>query len=197
MPWVTFFAAREDLVDVLRFAVDDAGCRLIEAYSRFDREPREFESAEALAALPELGTDTELQLALWHPAAGPAPIRRRIELKPGAVPGHTHRYAVEGCALLTLQCGSVHGGVLTASSLGWWTEASARRKAAPSLGAERVDWTALSSLGRRLRYHLTRRLARGSAGGRPVLMEALGLARAGTRLRDPHQPSAELTLDAA
>lgn len=197
MPWVTFFAAREDLLDVIRFAVDDAGCGLIEAYSQFDREPREFESTDAIAALPELGTDTGLQLALWHPAAGQAPIRRRIELKPGAVPGHTHRYTVEGCAVLTLQCRGVRGGVLTASSLSWWTEAGARAKAAPSLGADRVNWTALSSLGRRLRYHVTRRLARGSAGGRSVLAEALELARGGTRLRDPHQPSVELTLDAA
>lgn len=197
MPWVTFFASRDDLLSVVRFAVDDCGFRVIEAYSRFDSEPREFGSAAAVADLEELGTRDGPHLALWHSAAGPAPQHRRIELKPGAVPGHTHRYTVEGCSLVALQCGGVGGGILTASSLGWWTEAGARAKAAPGLGAADVNWPTLASLARRLRYHVTRRLACGSAGGRPVLAQALEIAQGGARLRDPHQPSADLTVDAA
>jgi hypothetical protein len=197
MPSVTFFATRVDLLDVVRFAGDDCGCRVMEAYSRFDSELREFASAHALEDLEELGTSSELQLALWHPASGPAPRHRRVDLRPGAVPGRTHRYTVEGCSVLTLQCGGIRGDVLTASSLGWWTEAGARAKAAAELGAADVNWPALTSLARRIRYHITRRLAHGSARGRPVLTSALELARRGARLKDPHQPAADLTLDSA
>ena len=198
MTWTTFFAARDDLVALLRFVYTDTDCRLCEAYSVPDHAIREFRTLESVAALPELGIwPGGPHLSLWSPQVGASPAMRRIEFQPGAVPGHTHRFTLEGCALITLQCGGAGKDLLHATHLGWWTEASARAKANPSLGADRVDWSVLTALARRLRYHVERRLAVATAGRRAVLPHALALARAGLRLRDDRQPLADLVVDAA
>src|SRR5262249_38970479 len=133
----------------------------------------------------------------WSPQVGALPIVRRIDFKSGAVPGHTHRFVLEGCGLISLQCGGVSKDFLHVTHLGWWTEASARAKADPRLGANRVDWQALAALGRRLRYHVDRRLAVGRAGRRAVLPGALVLSQSGLRLHDDRQPLADLRVDAA
>ena len=189
MPWVTFFAGRDDLLALLRFAAVDAGCHILDAAPPFDCQPRQFPTVEAVAALPELGVHPLVHLALWSPELGPAPAARRIELRPDAVPDHVYRITLEGCCLITLHCRAILRGALEASSLGWWTEAAARSKAAPHLKAEAANWKALAALGRRLRYHITRRLAETTVDGRPVLPQALVFARGGGNLRDPHAPT--------
>lgn len=196
MPWISFFAGRDDLLALLHFAAE-ASCRIFEVSPRFDQEPREFANAEAAAALPNLGVQPLLHLALWSPAVGPAPVTRRIELRPDAVPGHAYRITLEGCSLITLSCGGISDGMLVASALGWWTEAGARAKASPDLHADAVDWKQLASLGRRLRYHLTRRLSATVVERRPVLPAALAFARAGGVLRDPAAPTVEFRVAAA
>ena len=198
MTWVTFFAGRGDLLELLRFVYDETDCQVREAYSAPDCESRIFPSLESVAKLSELGSWPEgPPLALWSPQVGALPVVRRIDFKPGAIPGHTHRFVVEGCSLVTLQCGGVGKGMLHVSHLGWWTEVSARAKANPKLGADRVDWRALASLGRRLRYQVERRLAVGIAGRRAVLRDALAISQSGLGLHDDRQPLAVLSVDTA
>ena len=189
MPWVRFFAARQDLLEFLAFAFTEPGLQVIEVDSEFDRELRRFSEQGALAALPALGTDPRgdgfaLQLALWTPAVMTFPRVRRIDLKPGAVPGHTYRFTIESAGLIVLQCGGRHDGVLTTSKLGWFTEAGARKRGADALEPDAVDWTEHRRLTSRLRYHLTKRVAAARVPSRVILAEALALHRAGVVLKD-------------
>ncbi|HJW50316.1 MAG TPA: hypothetical protein VJ726_12955 [Candidatus Limnocylindria bacterium] len=189
MPWVRFFAARQDLLDFLDFAFAEPGLQVLEVDSEFDRELRRFSEREALAALPALGLDAHgdgfaLQFALWTPAVMKFPRVRRIDLKPGAVDGHTFRFTIESAGLIVLQCGGRHDGILTTSKLGWFTEAGARKRAADALQPDAVDWTEHRRLTSRLRYHLTERVAVARVPSRVILAEALQLHRAGVVLKD-------------
>jgi hypothetical protein len=189
VPWVRFFAARQDLLEFLAFAFTEPGLQVLEVDSEFDRELRRFSDQGALAALPALGLDPRgdgfaLQLALWTPAVMTFPRVRRIDLKPGAVPGRTYRFTIESAGLVVLQCGGRHDGVLTTSKLGWFTEAGARKRAADALKPDAVDWTEHRRLTSRLRYHLTERVAAARVPSRVILREALQLHRAGVVLKD-------------
>jgi hypothetical protein len=189
VPWVRFFAARQDLLEFLDFAFAEPGLQVLEVESDFDRELRRFGDRDALAALPTLGLDPRgdgfaLQLALWTPAVMKFPQVRRIDLRPGAVAGRTFRFTIESAGLIVLQCGGRHDGVLTTSKLGWFTEAGARKRAADALEPDTVDWTEHRRLTSRLRYHLTDRVAAARVPSRVVLAEALQLHRAGVVLKD-------------
>lgn len=191
MPWLHFFAARDDLLDLLEFALSHPGMEISESYSEFDRPLRRFTDPAELRALPQIGLDPHgigaaLQLALWLPDAGPRPAVDRIALKPRAVPGHTFREVIRGPGLFTLQCGGIHqrASVLTASALGWFTEAGARRKYLDPAAVERIDWEAHRTFAARLRDHVSRRLAVASVPGRPVLAGADRLRREGLALKD-------------
>src|SRR5262249_45730749 len=48
---------------------------------------------------------------------------------------------------------------------------------------EGVNWAALQTLSNRIQYHIRKRLAVGKVPGRPVLPQALELARAGDALK--------------
>ena len=196
MPWTTFFATADDLLVLLDRLVFSAGGQAYETYSRFEQAPREFTDPTALSVLAAHGEFDGLQLSLSLPDVGAPPMVRRIELRPGAVPGHSHRFSVEGCGLLRLQCGRIRVDVLEASSLGWWSEASARAKAAPELRADSVDWKGLAAVGRRAQRLVRRELACTSAGGRPVLAGALQVVQGGASLRDPHAPTEQLVVAA-
>ena len=189
MPWVRFFAARQDLLDLLAFAFAEPGLQVLEVESEFDRELRRFGDQGALAAVSTLGLDPRgdgfaLQFALWTPAVMKFPRVRRIDLRSGAVPGHTFRFTIESAGLIVLQCGGRHDGVLTTSKLGWFTEAGARKRAADALEPDTVDWTEHRRLTSRLRYHLTQRVAVARVPSRVILAEALQLHRAGVALKD-------------
>jgi hypothetical protein len=189
VPWVRFFAARQDLLDFLAFAFAEPGLQVLEVDSEFDRELRRFSNQGALAALPALGLDPlgdgfALQFALWTPAVMKFPRVRRIDLRPGAVPGHTFRFTIESAGLIVLQCGGRHDGILTTSKLGWFTEAGARKRAADAVQPGAVDWTEHRRLTSRLRYHLTERVAVARVPSRVILAEALQLHRAGVVLKD-------------
>ena len=196
MPWLTFFATSADLLDLVDRLVFAEGGRVYEEYSRFDHESREFANLQELTVLAEREGEGlgGLQLGLSLPGVGAPPRIRRIDLRAGAVPGHTFRYTVEGCSLLTLQCGRIHDGALDASHLVWWTEASARGKAAPELRADAVDWKRLAAVGRRAQSLVRRDLASGEAGGRAVLIGALEQARRGVTLHDSHAPTEQLSV---
>ena len=195
MTWATFFAARDDLLQFFRFVYAETDCCVYEAYSRPDEKRREFPDCDSLAALSEFGAPG-LHLALWSPSVGPEPRMRRIDFTPGAVPGHSHRFVTEGCSLITLLAGGVRDHSLEASQLGWWTEASALRKALPELQPEKVDWPKLTKLARQLRNQIERRLKATTASKKAVLPQAAEYARQGYILRDRRQPLVHFNLDA-
>ena len=195
MTWATFFAARDDQLQFFRFVYAETDCRVYEAYSRPDQPRREFPDTDSLDAMSELGAPG-LHLALWSPSVGPIPRVRRIDFTPGAVPGHSHRFVTEGCSLITLLAGGVRDKTIEASQLGWWTEASALRKALPELLPDKVDWLQLTRLARRLRNQVERRLKATTVSRKPVLPRAAEYARLGYILRDRSQPLVQFNLDA-
>lgn len=189
MPWLRFFAGRQDLLDFFDFAFAEPGLQVLETDSEFDRDLRRFSDRDSLAALSTIGFDRHgsgfaFQFGLWTPKVAPFPPIRRIDLKPGAVPGHTFRYTVGSMGMIVLQCGGRHDDVLTASKLGWFTEAGARRKAGPESDLDSVDWTEHRRLVSRFRYHLTQRVAVARVPSRAILDEAVQLHRAGATLKD-------------
>ena len=188
MPWVRFFAARQDLLELLDFAFTQPGLELLEIDSDAGRDLRRFTSREAVAALPNLGLDPQgdgfaLQLALWTPDVMKFPHARRVELKTAA-PAQSFRYTIESAGLIVLQCGGRNDGILTASKLGWFTEAGARKRAARETAPGSVNWPEHRRLTSRLRYHLTKRAAVATTGARAILAEAMELHRAGVALKD-------------
>jgi hypothetical protein len=189
VPWVRFFATRQDLLEFVDFALAEPGLQLVETDSEPGRDLRRFTDRNAIAALPTLGLDPRgggfgLQLALWTPAVMKFPLVRRVELKSGAAGGPSFRYTIESAGLIVLQCGGRHDGILTTSKLGWFTEAGARKRSADEARAEEVDWTEHRRLTSRLRYHLTERVAAARVPSRVVLAGALELHRAGVALKD-------------
>jgi hypothetical protein len=191
---LTFFAVREDLLSLLEFVFTETGARVFESYSDFDRDLREFESADAVdrafrLGLDEHGTGSEPFLQLWWPAVCPRPRIERITLKPGAVPGHSFRHTARGWGLAQLQCGGEHSRnepVITASHFGHFSEAGAREKGYVENGPDApVDWAALQRVSQRVQRRLRTQLAGGRVPQRgPVLHAAAAKARAGWKLKE-------------
>lgn len=192
MPNFYFYAAADDARAILDHVFEATDCRVYEAYSLYDREHREFSSRDAIEQAFRLGEDPHATgaaafLQLWSPQTGGEPRIERIDFKPGAVPGHTHRYALRGWGLLSLQFGGVAGHVLTASRLAQNSEARAARwqdTYAEKLGPISVwDWALLGRIVRKLQSFIRRRLAADRLGSRPVLHSAAQLREAGFSLR--------------
>jgi hypothetical protein len=191
---ITFFAVREDLLALLEFLVADTGARVFEASSAFDRELREFGSADTIDGAFRLGVDEDGTrstpfLQLWWPEVCPPPRIERITLTPGAVPGHSFRHMARGWGLAQLQCGGEHlreEPTITASHFGHFSEAGAREKGYVESGRDApVDWPALQRVSQRVQRRLRTQLAGGRVRGRgPVLRAAAAKARAGWKLKE-------------
>lgn len=193
MPNFGFYAARADLSAVLDFVLTGMGCRVFDAYSEPDQPLGEYRTAaEVLAAYPEDassgGYARAVHLVLWRPDLGPEPLVRRIELRPGTIPGRMFRHAAEGWGLLDLQFGQVRDGQLAPSNLAVNSEARARRWAdtlSDRFGP--VDawcWPVVAQAMRQLQYHLARRLAVGRHGSRPLLPAAAAAVQNGLALAE-------------
>lgn len=193
MPNAGFYATHRDAAAILDFALETMGCRVLDAYSEPDCELREYTaSADVLAAYPEAAppgaAPRAIHLALWRPDFGPEPSVRRIEFRPGAVAGHTHRYVAEGWGLVDLQISVVRAGRLSPSSLAANSEARALKWADTNTDRfEPVDvwhWPAIARALRQLQYHIGRRLAVGKRGSRPILHGAAAAVQAGITLAE-------------
>jgi hypothetical protein len=156
VPWHRFSADLEGVRRLLSFVFSSTDCRVYESHSRLDQELREFRALDDCEAALDLGVDphgngTAQQLSLWSPSVMPKPTIRRVELK---LKGYSFRYAIEGCGLFWLHLGGIHEGNVTASSLGYFTEAGGRRKCMSVPGADSVIWPAHTQLAERLRRHV-------------------------------------------
>lgn len=183
-----FFAAEADLRAVLDFLFSSTDARVFESYSEYDADLREFCSTDELAAAFPLGTDPHgnggvVLLQLWSPSVMRDLTIRRFALNPAACDGHTFRHNIEGGGLMQLYLGGVCGRVVTKSHFGHQSQVRARAWDVD----DGVNWGALKTLSNRIQYHIRSRLAAGKAGSRPVLPQALELARAGYALKDATQ----------
>jgi hypothetical protein len=179
-----FFAAGADQRAVLDFLFSATDVRVFESYSRLDADLREFRSTDELAAAFPLGTDpygngNAFLLMLWSPSVMHDLTITRFALNPAACQGHTFRHRIDGGGLMQLYLGGVCDRVVTMSHLGHQSQVRAQKWAVD----EGVNWEALKSLSNRIQYHVRKRLAAGKVPGRPVLPQALELARAGYALK--------------
>lgn len=196
MASLDFFAAQSDQCALVDFLFTSTNVRVFESYSEFDQELREFRSLDELAAVFALGEDRHgngcaVLLQLWSPSVMTKLEIARIALRPEKCDGHTYRYCIGGGGLIQLYFGGVHGKVITKSHFGHFTEAGAQK-----WGAEKgVNWGELKTLSNQIQYHIRKRLAAGKVPGRPVLTEALELARSGYVLKEAAQTPWEYTLE--
>jgi hypothetical protein len=183
-----FFAAEADQRAVLDFLFSSTDVRVFESYSEYGAELREFRSTDELATAFPIGTDpygngSVVLLQLWSPSVMRDLTIRRFALDPAHCDGHTFRHNIEGGGLMQLYLGGVCGRVVTKSHFGHQSQVRARAWAVD----DGVNWEALKTLSNRIQYHIRKRLAAGKLPGRPVLAQALELARAGYALKDATQ----------
>jgi hypothetical protein len=118
---------------------------------------------------------------------------RRFALDPVACDGHTFRHCIEGGGLMQLYLGGVCCRVVTMSHFGHQSRVRAKKWNVD----EGVNWEALKTVSNRIQYHVRKRLAAGKVPGRPVLAQALELARAGYALKLATQTPWEFELQRA
>jgi hypothetical protein len=174
-----FFAAETDQRAVLDFLFFFTDVRVFESYSEYGAELREFRSTGELAETFPLGADVRgngyaVTLQLWSPSVMREPTIERFALDPARCDGHTFRHRITGGGLMQLYFGGVCAQVVTMSHFGHQSQIRAQKFCAD----EGVNWEALQTLSNRIQYHVRKRLAAGRVPGRPVLAQALQLARA-------------------
>jgi hypothetical protein len=95
------------LDEVLR-SVFAAGSPIVkQASSDFDQPTKLFPTVDSLRENMNYATGSTRGFfcySIYYPDAEGIVTERRIDLKPGAVPGHTHRFAPQGWGLIQLQC---------------------------------------------------------------------------------------------
>ena len=188
MAQTTFYAARSDEIDVLRFVFEETDCHVFEAYSRPDQELRRFLSLSDACSAFNLGSDRPEEtritlLNLWSPSTGGEATVTRDEL---AVRDATFRYQVRGWGLFRLQLGGSGNGVIDYSWFSHVTEKRAQTWSDTDLELPPPDdwnWDAVTKLGRRVIFHIRNRLSVARAESAVVLPEADQLRTAGWRLR--------------
>ena len=179
--WSAFFAAAEDFVPLIERMFQFDGAQLFEAYSRVGQPARSFTTPSGIVEAFGLGVDpTGKSIAahcgLWVPSVMPSPMRKHIDLTTGS-----WRESIEGCGLFWLQTGGVHDQSITESRIGWFTEASARRRCSVTPGPDAVRWNEHALVEKHLRAAL-RSLTAARAERFPVLSRAAQLHAEGYRL---------------
>ena len=174
MPNCDFYALADDCLDVLGFIFAQPGWLLYELSSEPERPTRSFRSLNAVTEAFTL-CERALNFHLYAPEMRGVLVERRIDFKPGAVPGATHRFVTEGWGLIQLYFG-IHrkNGDLTASHTNHNSETRAKTwaRTIDTLGDPAAwDWRAVTRVsGRLCRYIRKRGVTK--AWSRPVLPAA-------------------------
>ena len=111
MPTFRFHAVDADASAILDFVFRELRCRVVDAYSRYDAPIAEYQdSASALAAYPAPPSSAArfIHLKVWRPDFGGEIRVRKIDFRPGAVPGHSFWHVSEGWGLIDLQIARRH-----------------------------------------------------------------------------------------
>jgi hypothetical protein len=179
MPNCDFYAADTDFSEVLEFVFTRCECQVFESYSPFDTQLVEFGSAsEVMLRYPVGkcgGTAPSVLLSLVPPSGRGLVATRRIDLKPGSVPGASFRHTLDGWGMISLQLGGVGPKGLVHSHTNHNSEARARAWAHthPELPpVEKWDWAEVAAISSRLNAHIRKRLAVSKLESRVVLREA-------------------------
>ncbi len=183
-----FFAAEADQRALLGFLFASTDVRVFDSYSEFDADLREYRSTDDLASVFPIGLDphghgTAVLLQLWSPSVMREVSIERFALNPDACGGHTFRHRIDGGGLMQLYLGGVCGRVVTKSHFGHWSKVGAEKWGR----GDGVNWESLKTISNRIQYHIRKRLAVGKVPGRPVLPQAMELARAGYALKEASQ----------
>lgn len=176
MPNCDFYAADADFDDVLEFVFAKCECQVLESYSPFDDELVEFSDVGEIRRRYSMGkcenTAPSVLLSLVPPSGRASVTRRRIDLKPGSVPGARYRYTVEGWGVIHLHLGGVGPKGLIHSHTNHNSQERARAWSATYPEHEPVeawDWAEVTRISNRLNMHIRKRLSVTRVGSRPVL----------------------------
>ena len=126
---------------------------VVEAYSDYDKEPREFGSSRELIEYTNqklLVPKTHIHLFLVYPDMGGEIRKRRIQLNSEKAQGHTFRYTWDGWGMISIQ---LHPGSPQLSGVNANSESRAQKwfKTSPEFGAiEAWNWRVVESHKRRL-----------------------------------------------
>jgi hypothetical protein len=107
--------SESQLDDVLASIFDSGDPVVKEAYSDFDAPTNTFPTLEALRNDIDYTPGQKRKFfyySIYYPAARGSVLEKRIELKPGAVKNHTHRFCQEGWGLVFLQITFDHPGTV-------------------------------------------------------------------------------------
>jgi hypothetical protein len=187
MAQTTFYAARSDEIELLRFVFEQTDCEVYESHSRYDQDLRRFSSVADVCAAFDIGDDRPRETRmilfdLWSPSTGGRPIIAKRDLK---LEGVNFRYEVAGWGLFRLEFGGCGDDAVGSSWFAHNTEKRARRMSAAydDLGPpDAWRWDAVTTIGRRVIRHIRNQLAVAKAGSAAVLPQADALRRAGWSL---------------
>jgi hypothetical protein len=186
MASLDFFAARDDLRCLLEWMFAETDVRVFDTYSEYERPIGEYRTVADLESVHELGVDKHrgsnyALLGLWSRSACGEPLIRRIDLEPTKCSGARFRFSLDGGGITQLYLGEVHQGKwLTKTHFGY--QSLERARAWGTDGG--IDWSALYKIGRKIQYHVIRRMAVAKMGALPILPHALGLSDRGITLTD-------------
>lgn len=188
-----FYAAHQDIIEVLNFVFAKTDCRVLESYSEPGCELREFKTTEQLVSAFALGSHLydrrdSITLQLWSPSTSSQTKIKCITLDPKHCSGHTFRYCVEGWGLMQLYFGGIRNREIASSHLRHNNEKRANAwedTCRDEMGSvDNWDWDGVRKLSGKIQYHIGNRLAVSKAGSRPVLLAASKLCSEGYTLEN-------------
>lgn len=155
-----FYAARQDVLDVLDHILSLPDVRLFEMYSPYDTGIREIKAVKDFggyypAFQAEGGLQKEVFLSLWLTRIAPANPIERIELDPDRCNGATFRYCVNGGGTVNLYLGGRDQSALSRTLVSWNSQARAVKWGIDA----GIDWTLHRKWTNKLKYHITKRMA--------------------------------------
>jgi len=183
-----FFADAADKMELLNFIFAETPLHVYDHYSVYGEEIREYHSINDITSCFDLqnGGANSAAFQLWSETFKAKPVFQKISLNPKYCNGHTFRYATGGWGLIQLYFGGIQHGCLHHSHIGHFSEKGALKNEGITKEYGKVsswDWKEVESIGNKLRYHISKKLAVNKAGSEPILKGAEELRLGGTTLR--------------
>jgi hypothetical protein len=159
-----FFALYPDKIQILNYIFSETKFKIVDHYSVFGQELKEYKSIDEIAKNYDLNDDKThvVQLALWDPDYGETNMIRKVDLNPKYCDGHTFRYAASGWSLQQLYLNGMSAGRLDYSTLQGFNEKGALEKDSYNPMSVRkahlLDWAQIKSDQRKLKYFIEKKL---------------------------------------
>ena len=188
MPNCDFYAAEADFNNVLDFVFAKCECQVFETYSPFDEELAEFTSVNEIMRRYSIGkcenAAPSVLLSLVPPSGRTLIANRRIDLKPGSVPGARFRHTLEGWGIISLHLGGVGPNGLVHSHTNHNSQERARAWSVTYPDWKPVEawnWAEVTRISNSLNTHIRKRLSVAKLGSRLVLPVASKLLNDGLK----------------